>query len=144
MTGPGFSELFNGGTPPSFSDPASFTGDTLIRFSDTSLGAGQGHYWTTLDTITRSDGTLLEPEQIQSILGLSETPTYIGIGGRFNSGAVYIGEAAEVPSLGANGGGLQIYATASAEAADTAEIGSVWAELGEALAALDRKPVIHP
>ncbi len=118
------------GDTASFADPGTITANTLIRFSGSEQGALTGNWWTTVENVVRSDGTaVLSPEEIQSVLGLTYTPTYAAIGGEFPPGSsVYVGEVAPVVNT-ANGGALQVFSTDAAEGTESFNIGAALQDL---------------
>ena len=137
-----YTTAFNGTTPPSFSNPSSITGNTLISFSENGPAAGTQmarNFTTTVDQLLLDDGTLANPTQIQSILDLPYTPQYATTNLVYPDGAqVYVGEVAGgAEGYGGAGGAAELFSTEAAIGGETVGITEALEALG-ALLLLDK------
>lgn len=142
---PALNEAFNGTTAPSFGNPSSITGNTLIRFSTSEAGANSGPFWTTADQIMGENGGTLTPAEIQNVFDLPYTPTYVSVGGQFAEGStVFAGEVAG-GAYGGAGGAAQLFSATAATGTEAAGIDTALEIIGGALLALDRQrhPMTH-
>ena len=139
-----FTTAFNGTTPPTFTDPTTITGDTLISFS--ANNTTERNFVTTVDQVVRGDGTVATPAEIQSILDLPAAPQYSQIDLSFPEGAqVFAGEVAGGEAgFGGVGGAAELFSASAATAGESVAI----ADALEALAVLlllnnKRLPMSH-
>ncbi len=105
--------------------------NTLVRFSTSAASAASGAFWTPIGQVVDSDGNLLSASDIQQILALPNTPTFMAYGGQFPAGSQVLSGVAAANSYG-SGGGFQLFCQQLGTAAEGAvdEISSIAGELG--------------